>query len=67
MRVCLTQIEEKARRVDRHLVQKGDKRDRLAASLAGLDDLAAAHQTHHLHEERIETASIYAERRKRRL
>ena len=55
-------VEEEAAGVHADLVHEVGERERLARALGDLDDLVAAHEAHHLHDEEIELASLKAER-----
>ncbi len=56
-------VEEKARRIDRDLVQQVGERQALAGALGHADDLAALHHAHELHEHDLQAAgAVQAER-----
>ena len=55
-------VEEEAAGIHADLVHEVGERERLARALGDLDDLVAAHEAHHLHDEEIELASLKAER-----
>ena len=61
MRVRLG-VEEKAAGVHADLVHEVRERERLARALGDLDDLIAAHEAHHLHDEEVELAALEPQR-----
>ena len=55
-------VEEEAAGVHADLVHEVSERERLARALGDLDDLVAAHEAHHLHDEEVELAALEPQR-----
>ena len=62
LRVALARAEEKARRVDRDLVEQVGQGDGLARALAHAHDLAALHEAHELHENKAQLRRVEPQR-----
>ena len=61
MRVRLG-VEEEAAGIHADLVHEVSERERLTRALGDLDDLVAAHEAHHLHDEEVELAALEPQR-----